>query len=155
LLSLILKPLLKNLDKSTEKPEIPFDTEISLSMIESGCLFVSLNETATLIIKSSSDQIRLLNNINGIALSFELIERPEFPSLGMHLEINTVSNNKFNFDYFFNTESPEEIALLNRLRHQDSFDVLLFDCEVVSSKQFELGTNDKLELNKLIDKLTK
>jgi len=155
LLSLILKPLLKNLDKSTEKPEIPFDTEISLSMIESGCLFVSSNEMATLIIKSSSDQIRLLNNINGITLSFELIERPEFPSLGMHLEINTVSNNKFNYDYFFNTESPEEIALLNRLRHQDSFDVLLFDCEVVNSKQFELGTNDKLELNKLIDKLTK
>lgn len=155
MLSLILKPLLKNLDKSTEKPEIPFDTEISLSMIESGCLFVSSNEMATLIIKSSSDQIRLLNNINGITLSFELIERPEFPSLGMHLEINTVSNNKFNYDYFFNTESPEEIALLNRLRHQDSFDVLLFDCEVVNSKQFELGTNDKLELNKLIDKLTK
>jgi len=153
LLSLILKPLLKNLDSSPENTELPFDTEISLSMIESGCIFVSLDQKAALIIKSASDIIKKLNNINGISFNFELIERPEFPSVGMHLTITTVSNNEFKFDYFFNTDSPQELDLLKRLKQQDHFDMLLFDTHVVHLKRIDFGKNDKLELNSMIDKV--
>lgn len=150
MLSLILKPLLKNLDSSIE---LPFDTEISLSMIESGCIFVPLDQKAVLIIKSTSEKIKELNNINGISLNFELIERPEFPSVGMHLTIKTVSNNEFNFDYFFNTDSPQELDLLEKLKHQDHFDMLLFCTEVVHIKRMDFAKNDKLELNSMIDKV--
>ena len=90
---LILKPLLKNSESKVDDIELPFDMEISLSMIESGCLFVSLNQMATLIIISTREKILQLNNINKITFNFELIERPEFPSVGMHIDINTVSNN--------------------------------------------------------------
>ena len=153
MLSLILKPLLKNLDSGSENADLPFDTEISLSMIESGCIFVSLDQKAALIIKSSGEKIKELNNINGISFNFELIERPEFPSVGMHLTIKTVSNNEFNFDYFFNTDSPQELELLEKLKKQDHFDMLLFDTEVVHSKRIDFGKNDKLELDSMIDKV--
>jgi len=123
-------------------------------MIESGCFFISLNQMATLIIKSSREEINLLNNINGITFNFELIERPEFPSLGMHIEINTVSNRSFEFDYFFNTESHEEIELLKKLKHQNHFDILLYDTEILYSKKIDLSKDDKIELNSLIDKVS-
>jgi len=154
LLNLILKPLFKNADNKIDNIELPFDTELSLSMIESGCIFISLNQLATLIIKSSREEIIQLNNINRITFNFELIERPEFPSLGMHIDINTVTNNSFKFDYFFNTESPEEIELLKKLQHQNHFDILFFDTQVLSSKRIELSKNDKFGFNSLIDKVS-
>ncbi len=151
MLSLILKPLFQNSDT---KVEIPSDTEISLSMMDSGCIFVSLNETASLIVVCSQDEIMSLKNINKITINFELIERPEFPSLGMHIELNTVTNKSFNFDYFFNTESPTEIDLLNKLGEQDYFNMHFYNAKIVHSNKIELSSEDKLELNALIDKLT-
>jgi hypothetical protein len=155
LLSLILKPLLKNSNQTLEDINLPPDTEISLSLIESGCIFVSLNNKAALIIKSSLDEIKLLKNINRITLNFELIERPEFPSLGMHIEINTVSNTLFKFEYFFSTESMEEIDLLKKLKDQNHFDILFFNTQIEYSKTIELTKEEKSELNSLIIKATK
>lgn len=155
LLNLILKPLFKNSESKIDDIELPFDMEISLSMIESGCLFVSLNQMATLIIISSREELLQLNNINKITFNFELIERPEFPSVGMHIDINTVSNNPFKFDYFFNTESPEELELLKKLTIQNQFDMLLYETQVLYSKKIELSKDDKLELNSLVDKASK
>lgn len=155
MLSLILKPLLKNSNQTLEDINIPPDTEISLSLIESGCIFVSLNNKAALIIKSSLDEIKLLKNINRITLNFELIERPEFPSLGMHIEINTVSNTLFKFEYFFSTESMEEIDLLKKLKDQNHFDILFFNTQIEYSKTIELTKEEKSELNYLINKATK
>ncbi|MEE8298975.1 MAG: hypothetical protein V3R67_06305 [Thermodesulfobacteriota bacterium] len=155
MLSLILKPLLKNSNQTLEDINIPPDTEISLSLIESGCIFVSLNNKAALIIKSSLDEIKLLKNINRITLNFELIERPEFPSLGMHIEINTVSNTLFKFEYFFSTESMEEIDLLKKLKDQNHFDILFFNTQIEYSKTIELTKEEKSELNSLIIKATK
>ena len=152
MLNLILKPLFKNSDSKADTIELPFDTEISLSMIESGCIFISLKQMATLIIISSREELFQLNNINKITLNFELIERPEFPSIAMHIDINTVSNNPFKFDYFFNTESPQELELLKKLTHQDHFDMLLYNTQVLYSKKIVLSMDDKLELNSLIDK---
>jgi hypothetical protein len=155
LLSLILKPLLKNSNQTLEDINLPPDTEISLSLIESGCIFVSLNNKAALIIKSSLDEIKLLKNINRITLNFELIERPEFPSLGMHIEINTVSNTLFKFEYFFSTESMEEIDLLKKLKDQNHLDILFFNTQIEYSKTIELTKEEKSELNSLIIKATK
>lgn len=155
MLSLILKPLLKNSNQTLEDINLPPDTEISLSLIESGCIFVSLNNKAALIIKSSLDEIKLLKNINRITLNFELIERPEFPSLGMHIEINTVSNTLFKFEYFFSTESMEEIDLLKKLKDQNHFDILFFNTQIEYSKTIELTEEEKSELNSLINKATK
>jgi len=107
---------------------------------------------ATLIIISSREELLQLNNINKITLNFELIERPEFPSIAMHIDINTVSNNPFKFDYFFNTESPQELELLKKLTHQDHFDMLLYDTQVLYSKKIVLSMDDKSELTSLIDK---
>lgn len=151
MLSLLLKALFNNSDSTTE---LPFDTEISLSMIESGSIFISLDQMAALIIKGSPDEIDALKNINRITFNFELIERPEFPSLGMHIEINTASNNSFNFDYFFNTESEGDSMLLKKLKDQNHFDIHFYTTEVLHSKKIELGTQDKLEFNSLIDKAT-
>ena len=155
MLSLILKPLLKNSNQTLEDINLPPDTEISLSLIESGCIFVSLNNKAALIIKSSLDEIKLLKNINRITSNFELIERPEFPSLGMHIEINTVSNTLFKFEYFFSTESMEEIDLLKKLKDQNHFDILFFNTQIEYSKTIELTKEEKSELNSLIIKATK
>lgn len=150
MLSLILKPLFKNID---EEIELPSDTEIALSMIESGCIFVPLHQKAALIIISDSEDIMNLKNINNVTMSFELIERPEFPSLGMHIEATTVSNKSYNFDYFFNTDSPGELELLSKLREQKDFDILFYDNEIVHSKKIEFSEKDKSELRSLIDKV--
>lgn len=150
MLSLILKPLLKNSDS---RVEIPIDTEISLSMIDSGCIFVSLNELTSLIVKCSREEISSLKNINRITINFELIERPEFPSLRTHIEINTATNKSFNFDYFFNTESPTELELLDKLGEQNYFDIHFYDTQVVHSKKVELAEKDKSELCSLIAKV--
>jgi len=155
LLSFIIKPLLKNSSQTLEDMELPFDTEISLSLIESGCIFVSLNNTAALIIKSPLEEIKLLKNINKLTFNFELIERPEFPSLGMHIEIKTVSNTSFKFEYFFNTESMGEIDLLKKLNGQNHFDILFFNTKIEYSKTIELTKEDKSQLNSLICKATK
>lgn len=151
MLSLILKPLFKTSDITTE---LSFDTEISLSMIESGCIFISLDQMAALIIKGSPDEIDALKNINRITFDFELIERPEFPSLGMKIEIDTASNNSLNFDCFFNTESQGDLDLLKKLKDQNNFDIHFYTTEVLHSKNIELETQDKLEFNSLIDRAT-
>ncbi len=150
MLSIILKPLFEN---TNDRKELPSDIEIALSMIESGCIFVPLDQKAALIIVSNSDDIRNLKNINNVTMSFELIERPEFPSLGMHIEANTASNTTYNFDYFFNTDSPGELDLLKKLREQKYFDIHFYTTEVVHSKKIGLGAGDKSELNSLIDKV--
>lgn len=152
MLSLILKPLFQNSEKNIKDIELPFDTEISLSMIESGCLFISLNQMAALFIISPREELLKLNNINKITFNFELIERPEFPSIGMHIDIGTVSNNPFKFDYFFNTESPQELELLRKLTVQDHFDMMLYETQVLYSKKIKLSKEDKIELNSMIDK---
>ena len=153
MLSLILKPLLKNPNQAPENIDLPLDTEISLSLIESGCIFVSINDKAALIIKSTLEEIKLLKNINRLTFNFELIEKPEFPSLGMHIDINTASNSSFKFEYFFNTESMEEIELLKKLKDQNHFDILFFNTQIEFSKTIELPDEDKSELNSLINKV--
>ncbi len=150
MLSIILKPLLEN---THDQVELPSDIEIALSMIESGCIFVPLDQKAALIIVSNSDDINNLKNINNVSMSFELIERPEFPSLAMHIEVNTAASIQYKFDYFFNTDSPGEIDLLEKLREQNYFDIHFYTTKVLHSKKIELGAEDKSELNTLIDKV--
>lgn len=154
MLNLILKPLFKNSDSNINKIELPYDTELSLSMIESGCLFVLLEEKATLIVINSLEVLTQLNNINGMSLDFELIERPEFPSLKLVLNIKTISNQEFGFDYFFNTESPAVLDILNGLKEQNNFDMLLYKEKILNSKKIQLTKDDKLKLNSLIDKVS-
>jgi hypothetical protein len=73
----------------------------------------------------------------------------------MHIEINTVSNTSFKFEYFFNTESLEEIDLLKKLKEQNHFDILFFNTKIEYSKTIELTKEDKSQLNSLINKATK
>lgn len=150
MLSLILKPLFSN---SEAKIELPSDTEISLSMIESGCIFISLNQMAALIIIGTIDDIDLLKNINVVTFNFELIERPEFPSLGIQMEINTATGHPFKFDYFFNTESEAGLELLKQLRDQNYIDIHFYTTEIVHSKKIDIPEEDKIQLNALIDKV--
>ncbi|MEM7008162.1 MAG: hypothetical protein AAF462_03425 [Thermodesulfobacteriota bacterium] len=150
MLSLLLKPFL---NENADKIELSSDAEISLSMIESGCMFDTFDDKAALIIVAPDSDIDTLRNINRASFDFELIERPEFPSLAMKMELNTAANVAYKFDYFFNTESPTSIGLLEKLKKQNYFDIHFYSEEIVHSKKIEFSDKDKIEFAALIDKV--
>ncbi|MEW6145665.1 MAG: hypothetical protein AB1598_11665 [Thermodesulfobacteriota bacterium] len=107
-------------------PEFHPDTELSLSLIDSGCLFVLMDGKTALVIKGSTEEIRLMKEFQAITLDFELIERPEFPSLAFYPSLETKSGRPFRFEYFFSTESGDEMNVLRKMCEDKRFDIILY-----------------------------
>ncbi len=150
MLSIILKPFLSKTGQKIEIPELRPDTALSLSVIESGCLFVLTNDKTALIIKTIETEIASLIESNRISLDFELIMRPEFPSLAAYIIIDTDSNDPLRFEYFFNIESEEEIGLLEKLRYQEYLDILFYGSRIEHIKRTAITNDKKTELASLL-----
>ena len=99
-------------------------------MIDSGCLFVLINDKTALIIKSDADEIQIMKEFQAITIDFELIKRPEFPTLAFTLNIDTKKNRPFRFEYFFSTESVDEMEILGKMCDDKRFDILLYNSGV-------------------------
>ncbi len=126
------------------------DTEISLSIIESGCLSISPKEQTMFIIKDNPQTLNDMRNIRDIALEWELIERPEFPTIGLFITIVSESGNRKKYDNYFNLDSDEEIKLAKQLSKQDSFILLFYNEQIEYSKRIDLTNEHKNKLNMIL-----
>ena len=146
MLSILLKTLFNKSGHELEFPELNPDTELSLSLIESGCLFVEVSDKAALLIKSPPEESEILQQSNRISIDFEVIKRPEFPTLGTYVIFETDTGATLRFEYFFNIESSEEMGLLEMLVRQEHFDIILYDTAIRHVKRTTISGDKKKEL---------
>jgi hypothetical protein len=153
LLSILLKSFLNKSKMTDDTPEIHNDTEFSLSLIESGCLFASIGDKTALIIKSKNDDINIMKDFQVITVDFELIERPEFPSLAFYLNIDSKRGRTFRFEYFFSTESVDEINILEKISGEKRFDILLYNSVVEYVIRAEISEEQASGLRSLLNRV--
>lgn len=152
MLSILLKPFLNRDKKVGGKPKLHPDTELSLSLIDSGCLFVLLDNKIALIIKASHDDIQRMKEFQAITVDFELIERPEFPSLAFFLNLEAKGGRSFRFEYFFSTESGDETDILRKMCSDKRFDIILYNSGVEFVIRAEIPEGQAYELRSLLTK---
>jgi hypothetical protein len=155
LLSFILKPFVRRSRDNIEIPELDPDTELSVSLIESGCVFILINGQTALLIKSGEQEIRSFEKSGRISLEFELIERPEFPSLGAYVNIYDTQGNPTRFEYFFSLESGDETELLKKLIEQDCLDIVFYTTEIRHIKRTTINNEQKEDLASLLAQAAK
>lgn len=146
MLSILLKPLIGSKVQEIELPELRPDTELSLSHMESGCLFVLVNGQTALVIKAVESEIKTLIESNRISLDFEPIMRPEFPSVAAHINIGDGTSGLSRFEYLFNLESEEEREILRKLGEQEYLDILFYSSYIEHAKRTEISKDQKKEL---------
>lgn len=152
MLSILLKPFL-NRDKKVGGQLDPHpDTLLSLSLIDSGCLFVLMDNKIALIIKASQDDIQIMKEFQTITVDFELIERPEFPSLAFYLNLEAKGGRSFRFEYFFSTESGDETDILRKMCDDTRFDIILYNSGVEFVIRAEIPERQAHELRSLLTK---
>lgn len=152
LLSILLKPFLNKSKRINDNPELHPDTELSLSLIESGCMFARMNDKTALIIKSTGHEIDIMKEFQAITVDFELFERPEFPSLAFSLNMDTKRKRTFRFEYFFNTESEEEMSILGKMCGEKRFDILFYNSSVKFIIRTEISEEQASELGSLLNR---
>jgi len=155
LLSFILKPFIGNSGDNIEIPELDSDTELSVSLIESGCVFILINGQTALLIKSVEQEIGSFEKSGRISLEFELIERPEFPSLGAYVNIYDAQGKPTRFEYFFSLESGDEKGLLEKLIEQDYLDIVFYTTEIRHIKRTTINNEQKEELASMLAQAAK
>lgn len=152
MLSIILRPFLRRGPDIKVPAAVGKETGITLSMMESGCIFVDIEARAALIIKCTGSDMDSIKKSDIISLRFEHIDRPEFPSVAVSIDIDAPSGPNFRFEYFFSLESEEEKNLLGKLRDQDFFDILYYDSNIEQVRRAALSPEQKKELAGVLDK---
>ena len=149
----VVKPLPSS-DAQRKKPlQLNSELEISLSLIESGCITASVNGETLFIFKHSQDVIDSLREVEKITFKLECLKRPEFPTIIMLfcLEGNT---NPYQFEYSFAIGSEQDMVLLRKLADQDHFRIYFFDTKIQYSKMVSLNQNDTEDFKSIISEAT-
>ncbi len=136
---------------STSLTDIDVDLEIALSQIESGCMTTIISDTNILIVKEKS--ISFFEEIDKIDISFEHIERPEFPTIALRLKIKTTNNLNLRYEYFFLTESKDEIHFLNLLVKNESIRILFVSNEIKTERDEKINIDQINNLSSILLKL--
>lgn len=130
--------------RTNNKLKLDSDIDLSLSFFVSGCFFYEYEEKIIFIIKDLRSKIKSLENINRINFRFKSIARQEFPSISAEIMIKNSKDLSTKYDYFFNTESEEEMKLLNTLKNKKLLDLYFFDESIkhsISLKLIEVEVN--------------
>jgi hypothetical protein len=129
------------------------ELEISLSLIESGCIATSINNETHFIFKHYQDVIDSLRRVEKTTFELECLKRAEFPTIVMlfFLEHN---NHLYQFEYSFAIESDHEIELLKKLSEQDRFCIYFFDTKIQYSKTVSLNNIDSERIKSMIVEAT-
>ncbi len=151
MLSRILKSLQKAITSKTSRAELSSEPNMSLSLIESGCLATLIDSKTAFVFKGSQSEIELLRKTPQILYGFECIKRPEFPSVRIYFELRNRENQPYQFDYFFGIESDGDIELLIKLKDQDHFDIFFFDFAIRYSKRVKIGVEEKKRIKSVLD----
>ncbi len=151
MLSRILKSLQKLITNKPTQVELSPELNMTLSLIESGCLATLIDNKTAFVVKGSQSEIELLREPHQILYWFECIKRPEFPSVRIYFELRNRENQPYHFDYFFGIESDGDIELLNKLKDQDHFDIYFFDFAIRYSKRVKIGEEEKKRIKSALD----
>lgn len=147
---MILKNVLNRITGNIETIELPNDTLITLSQIESGCLFIQIEERALMILKENESVIENLSGLNSISINSELIERPEFPTIAAYIKVVTKSGETYGYEYFFNIESSEEMELYENITQQKKIEIVLYDESNMIIKQLKIDENDRAMMTSML-----
>jgi hypothetical protein len=129
------------------------ELEISLSLIESGCIATSINNETLFIFKHSHDLIESLRRVEKITFELECLERPEFPTIVMLFCLEG-TNDLYRFEYSFAIGSEQDMELLEKLLEQDHFYIYFFDTRIQYSKMVSLNKNDAEDIKSIISEAT-
>ena len=152
MLSILLKPFLGKNKDAGGVPELHPDTLLSLSLIGSGCLFTQIGGKAALIINGKVDEFDIIKEFQTITIDFDLIEKAEFPALVFFLNIDAKSGRKFRFEYFFSTESGEELDIIGKMCADRRFDIILYGSGSDFVIRAEIPEGQAAELRTLLGK---
>ncbi len=141
-------------DVQREKPlQLNSELEISLSLIESGCIAVFVNGETLFIFRHSQDVIDSLRDVKKITFKLECLKRPEFPTIVMLFSLEG-DTNPFQFEYSFAIGSEQDMELLKKLAEQDHFCIYFFDTKIQYSKRVSLNQNDTEDIKSIISEAT-
>ena len=93
-----------------------------------------------------------MKEFKAITVDFELVERPEFPSLAFYMNIEGRSGGKLRFEYFFSTESGGETDILRKMCGDGRFDIILYNFGVEFIINAEISEGQASELRALVTK---
>lgn len=127
------------------------ELELTLSLIESGCLATTLENKTSFIFKGDQRLIDSLKDTEKIRFDLECIKRKEFPSVVIHFDLLTKARLLYRFEYFFGIESSEEIKLLKNLKEQDHFDIYFLDSKIEFSKRVSITTEEKEKIGTVLE----
>lgn len=127
------------------------ELELTLSLIESGCLATTLENKTSFIFKGDQRLIDSLKDTEKIRFDFECIKRKEFPSVVIHFDLLSKARLLYRFEYFFGIESTEEIKLLKNLKEQDHFDIYFLDSKIEFSKRVSITTEEKEKIGTVLE----
>jgi 3-oxoacyl-[acyl-carrier-protein] synthase III len=130
------------------------ELEISLSLIESGCLATSVNNQTVFIFKHSREIIESLRGVEKIAFELKCLKRPEFPTIVMLFYLEGNNNNLYQFEYSFAIEAEQEMELFKKLLEHDHFYIYFFDTRIQYSKMVSLNNNDAKNIKSIIIEAT-
>lgn len=133
-------------------PELHPDTVLSLSLIDSGCLFTQINGNTAFIIKGNGNDFDIIKEFRTLTIDFDLIEKAEFPSLAFFLNVETGSGRRLRFEYFFSMESGDETDILRKMCDDRRFDILLYSSRVDYVMRAEIPEGQAAELRALLNK---
>jgi hypothetical protein len=125
------------------------ELEISLSLIESGCIATSINDETLFIFKHSEDVIESLRRVETITFELECLKRPEFPTIAMLFCLEGTSD-VYRFEYPFAIESEQDMELLKKLLDQDHFSIYFFDERIRYRKMVSLNDIDAEGIKSMI-----
>jgi len=143
LISNLKKLLRKYCQHNREYFEIDSELEITLSLIESGCLATLINNRTIFIYKGAQEIIDSIGDINEISFDLNCIKRQEFPSVVMQFYLINKNNKTYKFEYFFGIESEQDMKLLECLKDQDHFNIYFMDSNLQFSKRIPISEIDK------------
>lgn len=152
---MILKNVLDRITGNIDTIELPNDTLITLSQIVSGCLFIQFEERPLMILKEDESRIEDLSGLKSLSINSELIERPEFPTIAAYIKVTSKSGETYNYEYFFNIESSEEMELYENITKQKKIEIVLYDELNMIIKQSKLDEKERALMTSMLEKASR
>ncbi len=149
----VVKPFLSPYAQRKKLLQLNPELEISLSLIESGCISTSINNETLFIFKHSKDVIESLRRVEKINFELECLKRPEFPTIVMLFSLEG-TNDLYRFECPFAIESEQDMELLANLLEQDHFCIYFFDTRIRYSKMVSLNDTDAEDIKSIIIEAT-
>ena len=108
--------------------ERDMELQIALSQILYGCVPHATDEECLMIFKENPEKITAIADTRKISTRFFAVEKEEFPSVAMEIRITTGKELRLKYEYFFLTESSEEVLFLVTLVKSGKY-FLIFLCD--------------------------